>query len=65
MPRTAVFSQERSQEPTLVLPILVLALSLDEAPDRLVFDSLKDFLRGRQRLLVLDNFEHVTRRRRR
>ncbi len=44
---------------TLVIPTLAQALGVAESPDRLLFDSLKDFLRDRQMLLVLDNFEQV------
>ena len=46
-------------DPTLILPTLAQALGLAESPDRLLFDSLKDFLRGRQMLLLIDNFEQV------
>ena len=46
-------------DPTLILPTLAQALGLAETPDRLLFDSLKGFLRGRQMMLVLDNFEQV------
>src|SRR5713101_9500547 len=46
-------------DPTLVIPTIAQALGLAELPDRLLFDSLKDFLRDRQALLLLDNFEQV------
>ncbi|HJS18615.1 MAG TPA: LuxR C-terminal-related transcriptional regulator [Anaerolineales bacterium] len=44
---------------TLIIPTIAQTLGVSESPDRLLFDSLKDFLRDRQRLLVLDNFEQV------
>ncbi len=46
-------------DPTLIIPTLAQALNLAEAPDQLLFDSLKAFLGDRQELLVLDNFEQV------
>ncbi len=46
-------------DPTLIIPTLAQALSLAEAPDRLLLDSLKEFLHDRQMLLLLDNFEQV------
>jgi predicted ATPase/DNA-binding CsgD family transcriptional regulator len=46
-------------DPTLVIPTLAQALGLAESPHQLLFDNLKDFLRDRQALLVLDNFEQV------
>jgi predicted ATPase/class 3 adenylate cyclase len=42
----------------LVIPSIAKALSVQEA-NRPILDSLKDYLRGQQLLLVLDNFEHV------
>jgi predicted ATPase len=46
-------------DPTLIIPTIAQALGLVESPDQLLFDSLKAFLRDRQMLLVLDNFEQV------
>ncbi len=47
------------RDPTLILPTVAQTLGVAESPDRLVFNSLKDFLRDRQMLLVIDNFEQV------
>ncbi len=44
---------------TLVIPTLARALGVAESPNRLLFDSLKEFLRDRQALLLLDNFEQI------
>ena len=44
---------------TLIIPTIAQTLGLAESPNRLLFDSLKDFLRDRQMLLLLDNFEQV------
>ncbi len=46
-------------DPTLIIPTIARALSLTESPNRLLFDSLKDFLRDKQALLLLDNFEQI------
>lgn len=46
-------------DPTLVIPTLVQALGVAEGPDRLPYDSLKEFLRRRRLLLILDNFEQL------
>ena len=43
----------------LVIPSVAKTLSVQEAADRPILDSLKEYLRDRQLLLVLDNFEHV------
>ena len=43
----------------LVMPSVAKTLSVPEAADRPILDSLKDHLCDRQLLLVLDNFEHV------
>jgi predicted ATPase/class 3 adenylate cyclase len=43
----------------LVIPTIAKALSVQEATNRPILDSLKDYLRDRRVLLVLDNFEHV------
>ncbi|HEX9597476.1 MAG TPA: NB-ARC domain-containing protein, partial [Anaerolineales bacterium] len=46
-------------DPTLIIPTIAQALGVAESPDRLLFDILKDFLRNRQTLLLIDNFEQV------
>jgi predicted ATPase/DNA-binding CsgD family transcriptional regulator len=46
-------------DPTLVIPTVAQTLSLPESPSRLLLDSLKEYLQGRQVLLVLDNFEQI------
>jgi predicted ATPase/class 3 adenylate cyclase len=43
----------------LVIPSIAKTLSVQEAANRPILDSLKEYLRDRQLLLVLDNFEHV------
>jgi predicted ATPase/class 3 adenylate cyclase len=43
----------------LVIPSIAKTLSVREAANRPILDSLKEYLRDRQLLLVLDNFEHV------
>ncbi len=43
----------------LVIPSIAKTLSVQEAANRPILDSLKEYLRGRQLLLVLDNLEHV------
>jgi len=47
------------RDPTLIIPTIANVLGLVESPDRLLFDSLKDFLRDRHMLLLIDNFEQV------
>jgi predicted ATPase len=44
---------------TLIIPTMAQALGATESPNRLLLDSLKDFLRNKQSLLVLDNFEQI------
>ena len=46
-------------DPSLVLPTIAHSLAVTEADSRTSFDALVDNLRGRQMLLVLDNFEQV------
>jgi predicted ATPase/class 3 adenylate cyclase/DNA-binding CsgD family transcriptional regulator len=46
-------------DPTLIIPTIAQTLGLAESPDQLLFDSLKDYLRDSQMLLLLDNFEQV------
>jgi predicted ATPase/class 3 adenylate cyclase len=43
----------------LVLPAVAAALGVKEAPDAAPVERLKEFLRARSLLLVLDNFEQV------
>ena len=43
----------------LVLPTIFRTLGLSETGDRSVREILREHLRGRRMLLVLDNFEHV------
>jgi predicted ATPase/class 3 adenylate cyclase len=47
------------RDPDLVLPTVASTLGVKEEPDKALLDTLKDHLRGRQMLLVLDNFEQV------
>jgi hypothetical protein len=46
-------------EASLVLSTIVQTLGLLETPERPLINSVKDYLRDRRFLLVLDNFEHV------
>jgi predicted ATPase/DNA-binding CsgD family transcriptional regulator len=46
-------------DPDLVVPTIAATLDVREAPQILLLWRLKDFLRDRQMLLVLDNFEQV------
>jgi predicted ATPase/DNA-binding CsgD family transcriptional regulator len=46
-------------DPTLIIPTIAHSLGVIESPNRLLLDSLKEFLRERQALLVLDNFEQI------
>jgi predicted ATPase/DNA-binding XRE family transcriptional regulator len=46
-------------DPASVLATIAQALGLREASERPVVDQLDDFLREREVLLVLDNFEHL------
>ena len=46
-------------DPGLVGSTIAQALSLSETPGRSIVDSLKDYLRTRSLLLLLDNFEQV------
>jgi predicted ATPase len=48
-------------EPNQVVGTITAALSVREAGDdgRSLLDTLKDYLRGKQVLLLLDNFEHL------
>jgi len=44
---------------TLILPTIAHVLGVSESPNRLLLDSLKDFLSNKQVLLLLDNFEQI------
>jgi predicted ATPase/DNA-binding CsgD family transcriptional regulator len=46
-------------EPSMVLPAQAGALGIPESGDRTPAESLTAFLRARQMLLLLDNFEHL------
>ncbi len=46
-------------DPSLVVPNIAQALSLQEVPGRPLVEVLKAFLAARQALLVLDNFEQL------
>lgn len=46
-------------DPTLIIPTITQALNLTESPNRLLIDTLKDFLHDKQILLLLDNFEQI------
>ncbi|MBA2633570.1 MAG: adenylate/guanylate cyclase domain-containing protein, partial [Chloroflexi bacterium] len=47
-------------DPRLVPSAIASAIDVREAPDRPLTDAIKEALRDRELLLVLDNFEHVT-----
>jgi len=44
---------------TLIIPTIAHTLGVTESPNRLLIDTLKDFLRKKQTLLLLDNFEQI------
>jgi predicted ATPase/class 3 adenylate cyclase len=46
-------------DPALLLPAIAQALGIKEAGGRSLLESLKHYLRNRQLLLLLDNFEHL------
>ncbi len=46
-------------EPNLVASTIAMVLGIRENPARPVLESLKDFLQGKDILLVLDNFEQI------
>jgi len=46
-------------DPSLLLPTLATSLTVKEEGGHLLIDSLKNFLREKQLLLVLDNFEQI------
>ena len=46
-------------DPGLVAPTIAHALGLSESPGKPVLEALKDYLREKDLLLVLDNFEQV------
>jgi predicted ATPase/DNA-binding SARP family transcriptional activator len=47
------------RDPALVVPIIARTLGIHEFGGRPLLESLKDHLRDKHMLLVLDNFEHV------
>ncbi len=47
------------QDPALVVPTIARTLGLEEAADRPIADTLREALRERELLLVLDNVEQV------
>jgi predicted ATPase/DNA-binding CsgD family transcriptional regulator len=46
-------------ESTLIIPTIAHTLGVTESSSRLLLNSLKDFLRDKQTLLLLDNFEQI------
>ncbi|HEX9440456.1 MAG TPA: AAA family ATPase, partial [Roseiflexaceae bacterium] len=46
-------------DPTFVVPAIAQTLGVRESGSRALVESLRDYLRARQLLLVLDNFEQV------
>jgi len=44
---------------TLIIPTIARELGVTESPNRLLLDSLKDFLSKKKILLLLDNFEQI------
>jgi predicted ATPase len=46
-------------EPTLIIPTIAHTFGVTESASRLLLDSLKDFLRDKKTLLLLDNFEQI------
>src|SRR5439155_26141331 len=46
-------------DPSLIPSTIAQAIGLREEPNRPVMETLKEYLRGRRVLLVLDNFEQV------
>ncbi len=59
--RDGVFLTELAPitDPELVVPTIAGTLGVREEPDRPAIETLKEYLRERQLLLVLDNFEQV------
>ncbi len=46
-------------DPTLIIPTIAHSLGVVESPKRLLLDNLKEFLRNKHALLLLDNFEQI------
>jgi predicted ATPase len=46
-------------DPTLIIPTIAQILGVTESPNRLLLDTLKEFLRNKRTLLLLDNFEQI------
>jgi predicted ATPase len=57
--RVVLTSLAPISDSTLIIPTIAQALGVTESPNRLLLDSLKDFLRDKQTLLLLDNFEQI------
>jgi len=47
------------RDPAFVVPTIARTLGVRELEGRPLLESLKDYLRGKHMLLVLDNFEHL------
>ena len=47
------------QDPNLAIPAIAQALGVAESAERSVLENVKEFLRDKEMLLLLDNFEHV------
>jgi AAA ATPase domain/AAA domain len=47
------------RDPALVAATIAEAVGLKESPGRPAIESLAEFMRGKQALLLLDNFEHL------
>src|SRR5512139_953235 len=47
------------RDSTLIIPTIARLLNVNESPNRLILDSLKDFLRDKRALLLLDNLEQI------
>lgn len=47
------------RDPTLMIPTIAHFLGVTGSPDRLLLEDLKDFLRTKQALLLLDNLEQI------
>jgi predicted ATPase/class 3 adenylate cyclase len=50
---------EHVKDPMLVAPTIAHVFSIQETPGRKISDALKDYLREKELLVILDNFEQV------
>ncbi len=59
--RSGVFFVELAHimAPDLVMPTIAKILSVQETANRPILDSVKEYLKEKELLLVLDNFEHI------